>query len=43
MADIADQHKDIEFGASDYIVKPFRQQEVLTKIKTQLQISRLPH
>ncbi|HEC84826.1 MAG TPA: response regulator [Thioploca sp.] len=36
--DIFDKSKAIELGAPDYITKPIQRQELLTRIKTHLDI-----
>ncbi|MDJ0702385.1 MAG: response regulator [Leptolyngbyaceae cyanobacterium MO_188.B28] len=41
LADIESKVKGFELGAFDYIIKPFQEQEVLARIKTHLQLSRL--
>ena len=41
LADIESKIKGFELGGLDYIIKPFQEQEVLARIKTHLQLSRL--
>ena len=40
MSDIDDKVKAFEFGGSDYIIKPFQEQEVLARVKSQLTIEK---
>jgi two-component system NtrC family sensor kinase len=41
LADTADKVRGFELGAVDYITKPFQQEEVLARVRTQLRISTL--
>ena len=43
MTDVKDIVKGFKMGGVDYIVKPFREEEVLARIRTQLSIQKLLH
>ncbi len=41
LVDVSDKIKGFEFGAVDYITKPFQQEEVLARVNTHLTLRRL--